>query len=95
MAVKSSAGHTQYKLSLHLITRAYAPETIDTLRKIRSHVWMTEIFLSVEMIFTFRITNIPDTNACSDCLQFTIIIDLTGETIKRMIREHQLDNIFS
>ncbi len=81
MAVKTSAGHTQYKFSLHFIASPHTPKTIDAFGKIRSHVWMTQILFIVQVIFSFRISDIPDADAGGYSLQFTVIIDLAGETI--------------
>jgi hypothetical protein len=54
---------------------------------------MTQVFLFIKMIFSSRIPHIPDPHLCGYSLQFTIIIDLTGQAIQWMIRENQLDNI--
>ena len=93
MAVETTAGHAQYKFSLHFITGTHTTKTIDAFGKIGSHVRMTEIFFPVQMIFSFGITNITDANSCCNGLQFAIIIYFAGKAIKRMICKHQFNNI--
>ena len=93
MTFKTSAGHAQYKLSLHLITGTHTTKTVDALAKVGGHVRVTEVFFAVEVIFTFRITHITYAHFGSYGLQFAIVVYFTSKTIQRMVGKHQFNNV--
>ena len=93
MAIKTTTGHAQYKLSLHLITSPYTAETIDAFGKIGGHVWMTQVFFSIQMGLALRVPNIANTHSCRYFLQLTIIIYFTGQAIQGVICQNQFYDI--
>src|SRR5690606_16404723 len=95
MTLESSAGHAQYKLPLHFVAGAYTTGTVDALAHVRGHVWMAEVFFSVQMMGPFGIAHRPYSDLCGYGLQLTVVVHLAGEAIQRVVGEDQLDYVFA
>lgn len=93
LGIEASSGHVEDELSLHFITGPDAAVAIDALGKVRGHVRVAVVLLTVQMGLTFRIAHIPDAHLSGHGLQFAVAIDLTGQAIQWMIGEDQLDDV--
>lgn len=93
LAIEAPARHTQHQFSLHLVASAHATETIDALGEIGSHIRVAQVFFPVQMVFAFRVTYVADAHARRDGLQFTVVVDFAGETVQRVVGQHQFDDV--
>jgi hypothetical protein len=54
-----------------------------------------QILLVVEVILSFRVTHVRNSDSRGYILQFAIAVDLAGQTIQRMVGQHQLDDVLA
>jgi hypothetical protein len=56
---------------------------------------MRMVLRTVEMVRPRRITHAPDAHFGRHGLEFAVAADFAGQAVQRMVREHELDDVFA